>query len=138
MYSDHKNLVVHATTLSQSQRVMRRWRLILKEFGPDIQHVRGEDNVVADALSRLDTVNEEEVHGCTEEMKEKFNNLYVTESCFNSEIFVTMSNPLCAMRMSGSIYFGGDHVSSNQLNLAATAFFRKYQLNKLKWIKEIS
>ena len=31
VYSDHKNLV-HAATISQSQRVMR-WRLILEEFG---------------------------------------------------------------------------------------------------------
>ena len=38
--------------MSQSQRVMR-WRLILEEFGPDIQHIKGEDNVVADAISRL-------------------------------------------------------------------------------------
>ena len=30
-----------------------RWRLILEEFGPDIQHIKGEDNVVADAISRL-------------------------------------------------------------------------------------
>ena len=38
--------------MSQSQRVMR-WRLILEEFGPDIRHIKGEDNVVADAISRL-------------------------------------------------------------------------------------
>ena len=43
VYSDHKNLV-HAATISQSQRVMR-WRLILEEFGPDIKHISGEDNV---------------------------------------------------------------------------------------------
>ena len=38
--------------MSQSQRVMR-WRLILEEFGPDIKHIKGEDNVIADAISRL-------------------------------------------------------------------------------------
>ena len=53
VYSDHKNLV-HAATISQSQRVMR-WRLILEEFGPDIKHISGEDNIVADAISRLPT-----------------------------------------------------------------------------------
>jgi len=57
IFSDHKNLV-HAATISQSQRVMR-WRLILEEFGPDIQHVKGEDNIVADAISRLPTTNED-------------------------------------------------------------------------------
>ena len=55
VYSDHKNLV-HAATVSQSQRVMR-WRLILEEFGPDIKHISGEDNVVGDAMSRLPTTN---------------------------------------------------------------------------------
>ena len=53
VYSDHKNLV-HAATISQSQRVMR-WRMILEEFGPDIRHISGEDNIVADAISRLPT-----------------------------------------------------------------------------------
>ncbi len=55
VYSDHKNLV-HAATVSQSQRVMR-WRMILEEFGPDIKHISGEDNIVADAISRLPTAD---------------------------------------------------------------------------------
>ena len=45
--------------MSQSQRVMR-WRLILEEFGPDIQHISGEDNIVADAMSRLPTTNQDQ------------------------------------------------------------------------------
>ena len=55
VFSDHKNLV-HAANMSQSQRVMR-WRLILEEFGPDIRHIKGEDNVVADSISRLSALN---------------------------------------------------------------------------------
>ena len=43
VYSDHKNLVYEAT-LSESQRVMR-WRLILEEFGPNIHHIAGVDNI---------------------------------------------------------------------------------------------
>ena len=31
-----------------------RWRLILEEFGPELWYVQGQDNVVADALSRLE------------------------------------------------------------------------------------
>jgi transposase InsO family protein len=31
-----------------------RWRLILEEYGPELVYVKGEHNVVADALSRLD------------------------------------------------------------------------------------
>ena len=75
VFSDHKNLV-HATTLSQSQRVMR-WRLILEEFGPDILHIKGEDNIVADAISRLPTANEDqnesrtEIQGLSSEMLAK-------------------------------------------------------------------
>ena len=29
------------------------WRLILEEFGPELKYIKGENNVVADALSRL-------------------------------------------------------------------------------------
>jgi hypothetical protein len=43
-----------------------RWRLILKEDGSELRYKKGESNVVADALSRLDMladhpVGEEEV-----------------------------------------------------------------------------
>ena len=51
VYSDHKNLV-YAATVSESQRVMR-WRMILEEYGPEIVHIKGEENTSADALSRL-------------------------------------------------------------------------------------
>ena len=44
--------MVYAATVSESQRVMR-WRMILEEFGPDIVHIKGEQNTSADALSRL-------------------------------------------------------------------------------------
>jgi hypothetical protein len=30
-----------------------RWRLVLKEYGPELHYIKGEDNIVADALSRL-------------------------------------------------------------------------------------
>jgi hypothetical protein len=43
-----------------------RWRLILEEFGPDIQYVRGEDNIVADVISRLPTANEDQNEPNTE------------------------------------------------------------------------
>ena len=56
VYSDHKNLV-QVATISESQRVMH-WRLLLEEFGPDIRHIAGEDNTIADALSRMPTTNQ--------------------------------------------------------------------------------
>ena len=33
---------------------VRRWRLILEEFNPTLTYIKGENNIVADALSRLD------------------------------------------------------------------------------------
>ena len=33
---------------------MMYWRIILKEFGPELKYIKGENNVVADALSRLE------------------------------------------------------------------------------------
>ena len=50
VFTDHKNLV-HESELKTSQRVMR-WRLLLEEYGPEIEYIKGPKNVVADALSR--------------------------------------------------------------------------------------
>ena len=50
VYLDHKNLMC---TNFNMERVMR-WRLILEEYGPELRYIKGESNVVADALSRLD------------------------------------------------------------------------------------
>ena len=43
-----------------------RWRLILEEFGPDIKHISGEMNVVADAISRLPTTTTDQDEPSTE------------------------------------------------------------------------
>ena len=44
--------MVYAATLSESQRVVRWW-LVLKYFGPNIHHIYGVDNIVADMISRF-------------------------------------------------------------------------------------
>ena len=31
-----------------------RWRLYIEEYSPDLQYIKGENNVIAGALSRLD------------------------------------------------------------------------------------
>ena len=36
-----------------------RWRLYIEEFGPELTYVKGENNVVADALSRMQISEEE-------------------------------------------------------------------------------
>ena len=38
-----------------------RWRLILKEFVTELKYIIGENNVVADALSRLDMSGNKEI-----------------------------------------------------------------------------
>jgi len=35
-----------------------RWRLILEEYGPELRYIKGKQNIVADALSRLDMVQD--------------------------------------------------------------------------------
>ena len=49
VYTDHKNLTYN---FFNTERLMC-WRLILKYFGPELKYIKGESNVVADALSRL-------------------------------------------------------------------------------------
>ena len=44
--------MVYVGTLSESQMVMR-WRLVIEEFGPNIQNIARVYNIVADTLSRL-------------------------------------------------------------------------------------
>jgi len=53
IYTDHKNLF-NLTTVSKSPRI-QRWQWTIEEFGPDLEYINGPRNVVADALSRLDT-----------------------------------------------------------------------------------
>eukprot|EP00804_Cyclotella_cryptica_P008974 CCRYP_012047-RA/>CCRYP_012047-RA protein AED:0.17 eAED:0.16 QI:0/0/0/1/0/0/3/0/299 len=50
--NDHKNLIQDALGLT-SDRV-NRWRLLLKEYGPEIIHIKGIHNTVAGAISCLD------------------------------------------------------------------------------------
>ena len=43
-----------------------RWGLILKEFGPELIYIKGENNVVADALSRLEKSPNQEILNISE------------------------------------------------------------------------
>ena len=43
-----------------------RWRLILEEFGPELKYTKGENNVVANALSRLEMSDNQEILNISE------------------------------------------------------------------------
>ena len=43
-----------------------RWRLILEEFGPELKYIKRENNVVADALSRLENIPNQEILNISE------------------------------------------------------------------------
>ena len=49
VFTNHKNLVYKTFN---TERVMR-WRLIIEECGPKLTYIKGENNIVADALSRM-------------------------------------------------------------------------------------
>ena len=49
VHTDHKIL---ACKVFNTACVMK-WHLILEEYGPDLQHLKGDKNAAADALSRL-------------------------------------------------------------------------------------
>lgn len=48
IYTDHKNLTYDNFTIDR----VRRWRLIVEEYGPKIEYIKGHKNVIADMLSR--------------------------------------------------------------------------------------
>ena len=66
VHTDHENLTYK---MFNSDRVMQ-WRLYIKEYSPELQYRKGESNVVADALSRLDMDEEPSLHDAliTEDM----------------------------------------------------------------------
>ena len=55
VHTDHKNLVYKTFN---TERVMR-WRLLIEEYGPELHYIKGEDNIVADVLSRYNMKEQE-------------------------------------------------------------------------------
>lgn len=57
VHTDHQNLLYKKLSTDR----LIRWRLLLEEYDVRFVHIKGEQNVVADALSRLDTDFESEI-----------------------------------------------------------------------------
>ena len=72
VHIDHKNLLYQKMS---SDRIIR-WRLLIEEFGPTFVHIKGERNVIADALSRLDADFSETLP--TKPTNESMANVFVT------------------------------------------------------------
>ena len=67
VYTDHKNLMQDALGMT-SDRVYC-WRLLLEEYGPVIEYIKGVDDTVADVISRLEYGSDKkteslDVHQC--------------------------------------------------------------------------
>jgi hypothetical protein len=62
VFADHKHLTYKTFN---TERVMR-WRLVLEEFGPDLQYIKDTHNVVANVLSRLSIDDDQEIFNISE------------------------------------------------------------------------
>ena len=52
VWTDHQNLI--RDSLGRDCDRVMRWNLLLQEFNPTVKYIKGVDNTVADAVSRLD------------------------------------------------------------------------------------
>ena len=52
VYTDHNPLTFINRMKNKNQRLLR-WSLFLQEFNLDIRHIKGKDNIIPDALSRV-------------------------------------------------------------------------------------
>jgi hypothetical protein len=77
VYTDHNPLTYLRSMMFPNQRIMR-WCLFLQSFHLDVRHIRGTENVIADALS------------CA-----LFLNVYVTDHCSYCHVLSVLSAPSC-------------------------------------------
>ena len=83
VHTDHLNLLYRKLA---SNRLIR-WRMILEEYGPEVVHVKGVHNVVADAMSRLDIQTKPEDEIPDEGKYPKLEYAYVNKKDIESEQF---------------------------------------------------
>ena len=103
IHTDHQNLVHKNLT---TERVLR-WRLYMEEYGPTINYIKGESNVVADALSRLPYVENKN--------EDSLENFYAIFESFGKELkedHRKTSNPDSQYRKTGNP-IGRNRTTSN-------------------------
>ena len=71
-------------TPGEYHRVMQR-KLIIKEFGPNIQHISGFDNIVAYTISRLPSTPSDKYETCTRKTQCRANDLFAIGRVENNE-----------------------------------------------------
>ena len=52
IYTDH-NPLVFVNKMKNSNQQLLRWSMLYQQYNMEIHHIRGRDNVIADALSRV-------------------------------------------------------------------------------------
>ena len=52
VYTDHNPLTFLRKMKNKNQKLLR-WTLLLQEYNLDVRHIKGRENVVADAVSRI-------------------------------------------------------------------------------------
>jgi transposase InsO family protein len=80
VHTDHKNILYKKLS---NDRIIR-WRLLLEEYGPEYVHIAGRDNVVADALSRMEAdfnINEQDQNAYAQMCASVISRLVRDESC---------------------------------------------------------
>ena len=76
VYTDNKNLTYK---ILNTEHVMR-WHIIIKEFGPELKYIKGENNVVAKNLSRLEISDNQYIFNISELYG--YNNVYLYDSAY--------------------------------------------------------
>ena len=76
VYLDHNNFV-YAATHSEYKQVMR-WKSIPKEFVPNIQHIAGVVNIVADNLIRFLSITVDQDEPSITRDVSRANELFIT------------------------------------------------------------
>jgi hypothetical protein len=129
VFTDHANLTFE-TTESSSQR-LQRWRCLVQEFDVELKYVKGPDNVVADAISRLP--KEDHAVGAAslaflEDAASKLlgvNDLFVTDTCdafstSDEDIVYPLAPQLVEVEQKLELQSNSPETSEMRLNLGKT------------------